>query len=178
MLFNSYVFIIGFLPMTLFLYYFSAKKCGPACAKWVLILASLFFYSWWDVGNLPILLGSIVVNYLTAERILAEEGGKRKIWLAVGVTFNLALLGYFKYAGFTVDNLNGLLGMQLPVPEIALPLGDLFLYVHTDGVSCGRLSRGSAGMAGEQLSSLRDDLPAPHRRTDPVSQRHDPPVQR
>ena len=132
MLFNSYVFIIGFLPMTLFLYYFSAKKCGPACAKWVLILASLFFYSWWDVGNLPILLGSIVVNYLTAERILAEEGGKRKIWLAVGVTFNLALLGYFKYAGFTVDNLNGLLGMQLPVPEIALPLGiSFFTFTQT-----------------------------------------------
>lgn len=132
MLFNSYVFIIGFLPMTLFLYYFSAKKCGPACAKWVLILASLFFYSWWDVGNLPILLGSIAVNYLTAERILAAEGGKRNIWLAIGVAFNLALLGYFKYAGFTVDNLNGLLGMQLPVPEIALPLGiSFFTFTQT-----------------------------------------------
>lgn len=178
MLFNSYVFIIGFLPMTLFLYYFSAKKCGPACAKWVLILASLFFYSWWDVGNLPILLGSIAVNYLTAERILAEEGGKRKIWLAVGVAFNLALLGYFKYAGFTVDNLNGLLGMQLPVPEIALPLGISF-FTFTQTAYLVDAYRGEV-RAWPVSSYLLFVTIFPHLIAGPIlyQQRHDSPVQR
>lgn len=126
MLFNSYIFIIGFLPITLILYYLSAKKFGSQCARIVLILASLFFYSWWDVRNLPILLGSILVNYILAGRILNSEGKNRKAWLILGILFDLGLLGYFKYSAFAVETVNGLFHTGLAVPQIVLPLGISF----------------------------------------------------
>lgn len=127
MLFNSYVFIIGFLPLTLILYYLSAKKFGSQCARCVLILASLFFYSWWDVRNLPILLASILVNYVLAGRILQSGGGRaRKVWLIAGILFDLGLLGYFKYTAFAVETINSLLQTGFAVPQIVLPLGISF----------------------------------------------------
>lgn len=126
MLFNSYVFILGFLPITLVLYYLSAKKFGSQCARIVLILASLFFYSWWDVRNLPILLGSILVNYVLAGRILHSEGKNRKAWLILGILFDLGLLGYFKYSAFAVETVNGIFHTGIAVPQIVLPLGISF----------------------------------------------------
>lgn len=126
MLFNSYIFIIGFLPITLILYYLSAKKFGSQCARIVLILASLFFYSWWDVRNLPILLGSILVNYVLAGRILQSEGKSRKGWLVLGILFDLGLLGYFKYSAFAVETVNGIFHTGFAVPQIVLPLGISF----------------------------------------------------
>lgn len=126
MLFNSYIFIIGFLPITLILYYLSAKKFGSQCARIVLVLVSLFFYSWWDVRNLPILLGSILVNYVLAGRILRSEGKSRKAWLILGILFDLGLLGYFKYSAFVVETVNGIFHTGLAVPQIVLPLGISF----------------------------------------------------
>lgn len=126
MLFNSYVFILDFLPITLILYYLSAKKFGSQCARIVLILASLFFYSWWDVRNLPILLGSILVNYILAGRILHSEGRNRKAWLILGILFDLGLLGYFKYSAFAVETVNGIFHTGFAVPQIVLPLGISF----------------------------------------------------
>lgn len=126
MLFNSYVFIIGFLPLTLILYYLSAKTFGSQCARCVLILASLFFYSWWDVRNLPILLGSILVNYILAGRIQQSKGKERKAWLTAGIVFDLGLLGYFKYTAFAVETVNSLLQTEFAVPHIVLPLGISF----------------------------------------------------
>lgn len=126
MLFNSYIFIIGLLPITLILYYLSAKKFGSQCARIVLILASLFFYSWWDVRNLPILLGSILVNYVLAGRILHSEGKNRKAWLVLGILFDLGILGYFKYTAFAVETVNGIFHTGFAVPQIVLPLGISF----------------------------------------------------
>lgn len=64
MLFNSYEFIFIFLPITLVLYYLIVKKIGSIYAKYFLILASVAFYSYWDIRNSPILLVSIAVNFL------------------------------------------------------------------------------------------------------------------
>lgn len=126
MLFNSYVFILGFLPLTLILYYLSARWFGSLCARCVLILASLFFYSWWDVRNLPILLGSILLNYFIAGQILRCAGRGRKAWLTAGIVFDLGLLGYFKYTAFAVDTVNSLFHTGFAVPQIVLPLGISF----------------------------------------------------
>lgn len=126
MLFSSYIFIFCFLPVTLILYYLSAKKLGSEAARWVLVLASLFFYSWWDVRNLPILLGSILVNYFVVNRIWRSDGRTKKVWLIAGIAFDLALLGYFKYTAFAVETMNQLLGAGLTVPGIVLPLGISF----------------------------------------------------
>lgn len=126
MLFNSYIFIIGFLPITLILYYLLAKKFGSQCARIVLILASLFFYSWWDIRNLPILLSSILMNYILVGRILHSKGGSRKAWLILGILFGLGLLGYFKYSAFAVETVNGIFHTEFAVPQIVLPLGISF----------------------------------------------------
>lgn len=126
MLFNSYIFILDFLPITLILYYLSAKKFGSQCARIVLILASLFFYSWWDIRNLPILLGSILVNYVLAGRILHSEGKNREAWLILGILCDLGLLGYFKYTAFAVETVNGIFHAGFVVPQIVLPLGISF----------------------------------------------------
>ena len=70
MLFNSYVFIFVFLPVTLAGYFFFGSLKRSKLANVWLVLVSLFFYSYWNVRYLPLLLGSIAVNYLCAGLIL------------------------------------------------------------------------------------------------------------
>jgi len=107
MLFNSPVFIFGFLPVFYVVYLLLSRlRLHFLSLLWVLA-ASLFFYMWWNPRYLPLLLSSIVVNYLIGRALLAASGGRKGI-LALGVVFNLALLGYFKYAGFLAENINAL----------------------------------------------------------------------
>lgn len=129
MLFNSYVFIFLYLPVTLFLYYLFAKKKLTKIATWSLIIQSFVFYSYWDIHYLALLLVSICTNYTLGSLI---EKYKSKCILAFGIIFNLSLLGYYKYAGFFVENLNQLFQLNSPVPEIILPLGiSFFTFTQT-----------------------------------------------
>jgi D-alanyl-lipoteichoic acid acyltransferase DltB (MBOAT superfamily) len=124
MLFNSYVFLLVFLPGALAGCFLLARRSATLAAYW-LLAASLVFYGAWDVRYVPLLLASIAFNYLCGERIAAGPAHARALlWLGVGA--NLALLGCFKYAGFFVDTANGLLGAELRVPGIVLPLGISF----------------------------------------------------
>lgn len=84
---------------------------------------SLAFYSYWDITNLPILLSSISVNFIVGEKI---KRNKQKKWLCIGVCFNLALLAYFKYTNFLIENLCMISGMELSYLDIVLPLGISF----------------------------------------------------
>lgn len=128
MLFNSYTFILAFLPITL-LVYFSLGKFGffKAATAWLLI-ASLYFYANSNIAYLPLLLLSIAVNYTVGRKIeKAEQGSKKaKIWLISGITVNLGLLAYYKYANFLSQSFNQLLGTESILPEIVLPLGISF----------------------------------------------------
>ena len=129
MLFNSYEFIFLFLPATLLIYYRLAKSWGAGTAKNFLIAASLFFYSYWDIGNLPVLLLSVAVNFLAARALYRKRS--RKI-LFLGIFFNLAFLGFFKYTDFILSNINGALGLALPLQNIVLPLGiSFFTFTQT-----------------------------------------------
>lgn len=129
MLFNSYEFILLYLPFTLLVYYKLAKYLGNGYAKGFLILMSLVFYSYWDIGNLPILLASIIVNYIFGHLLTRK---KSKALLAGGIAFNLAFLGYFKYTDFVIQNINALMSMSLPLQHIVLPLGiSFFTFTQT-----------------------------------------------
>ena len=129
MLFNSYEFILLYLPITLILYYQLAKRISNSAAKNFLIFASLCFYSYWDVRNLPILLTSILVNYLFGHFL--SKNRSKKI-LTVGVAFNLLFLGYFKYTDFVLQNLNMLAGTSFELQNIVLPLGvSFFTFTQT-----------------------------------------------
>jgi len=126
MLFNSFQFLLVFLPLTLAGFFLIGRKTHNGALAW-LALASLAFYTWWDPSNLPILLVSIGWNFFFGTRIHQSASRRRKsVLLFVGVAGNLLALGFYKYAAFLVTAFNELLQLGLPTPSIALPLGISF----------------------------------------------------
>ena len=121
MLFNSQLFILGFLPCVLGLYYWAAN--GIALRQSVLVGASLAFYGWWDVRFVPLLVGLTLANWLV---VRAYGRWRQDAWLAGGVVMNLAVLGVCKYADFAADSVVALLGTSHPAWGIVLPLGISF----------------------------------------------------
>ncbi len=126
MLFNSYAFLLAFLPVTLFGYFAFGRLGRTAGAAW-LAACSLFFYAGWDYRYILLLMGSIVGNYVAGSRI-ARNAGKRqgKQLLVIAVVANLILLAYYKYADFFLGNLALVLGTEVPVLGIVLPIGISF----------------------------------------------------
>jgi D-alanyl-lipoteichoic acid acyltransferase DltB (MBOAT superfamily) len=122
-LFNSAVFILAFLPLSWAGFFALGLRGYHRLAVLWLALASLFFYGWWNTTYVPLLLGSMAVNYAIG-RALARQPSKPL--LIAGVAANLALLGYYKYAGFLVQVVDGVSGAAFPIPEIALPLAISF----------------------------------------------------
>lgn len=127
MLFNSPEFLFVFLPVTLLGFFLVARLGQGFAAAW-LGLASLVFYGWWNVTVLPLLVGSIMVNYALGRTLAAATAGGRpnKPLLVAALAANLALLGYFKYADFFLGTVNQLLAGWLPRP---LPLFDIILPI-------------------------------------------------
>lgn len=135
MLFNSYEFIFAFLPITFFIYFYLNSKRLTIAAKGFLVFASLFFYSWWDIVYLPLILSSILFNYLIGTTLSkSNENNKiglnktfsKKSILIFGIVCNVALLGYFKYTNFFLENFNGIFESNIPLQHIILPLGISF----------------------------------------------------
>lgn len=125
MLFNSYVFLIGFLPIALALYA-AVTRFAPALRLPVLLALSCVFYAWWDWRFLPLLLVSVCINWLAAQAV-QDRGWKAAVPLAIAL--NLAVLAVFKYAGFFAT-IAGHAGLAIPKPELALPLGISFFTFH------------------------------------------------
>lgn len=129
MLFNSYIFIFAFLPVTFFVYFYLNKKRLTVAAKAFLVFASLFFYSWWNVDYLPIILSSMLFNYVLGIYLSNQASGddlSKKSLLVLGIGANVALLAYFKYADFLIENLNALLETDIGKLHLALPLAISF----------------------------------------------------
>jgi len=127
MLFNSPLFIILFLPITLMVYWMlHAFNRTQAAVSW-LILMSFCFYAWWDWRYVGLIAGGIMMNYGIVKKLLhTQQQPHRKALLILGVVFNLSLLGYFKYTDFFIENINQLLGLSWPILDIILPLGISF----------------------------------------------------
>ena len=128
MVFSSLIFLYLFLPACLILY-FAGKRISYR--NWLLVIFSLFFYAWGEPVYVLVLMFSALVNYGFGR--LIGHGGTHphaKALVAASVTFNLLLLGYFKYIGFIVENLNHL-GLSLPVPDVVLPIGISFYTFQT-----------------------------------------------
>ena len=118
MLFNTPVFILGFLPVAL-AGFFLAGRIGPRWALGWLVAASLFFYGWWNPKFVLLLAGSILANYAIAQRMRQHAA---RAWLIGGISANLLMLGWFKYANFFI---RGILGVQSEL-QIFLPLAISF----------------------------------------------------
>lgn len=133
MLFNSYLFILFFLPVTLFLYFGLNRLGRETWAKWALIVMSLWFYAYFHLAYLFLLAASILVNFLCVlgMRRVRSGGGSRAAagcrWiLAVGIAFDLGAIFYFKYFNFFLENANALFHLDLKTASILMPLGISF----------------------------------------------------
>ena len=129
MLLNSYTFLLVFLPLVVITFWVLPR--GYARLSF-LIAASLVFYGLWDWRYVPLLLGATLVDWL-AGHVLARtaDGRRRKLLLAAAIALNLGLLGYFKYRGFFLTSLDGLLSLvgaeeALPALRVLLPIGISF----------------------------------------------------
>lgn len=133
MVFNSPIFIFGFLPLALLIYFLSPRNARNI----ILFLASLIFYAWGEGFYVLLLLVSILLNYIFGLMLApGKRGGAltpdnwRKLILGLGVSANLLLLGANKYANFIVNNLNdftALLGdSPIVLAPVHLPLGISF----------------------------------------------------
>jgi alginate O-acetyltransferase complex protein AlgI len=131
MLFNSTEFLFAFLPVTLVGFYLLGANSRNWALGW-LILASLIFYAWWRPINVLIIAPSIAVNF-TLARILArlnqndESPRTSKALLLLGIAFNVAFLGFFKYVDFISSSINDVLNTNLVMTNIILPLGISFI---------------------------------------------------
>lgn len=127
MLFNSYVFITLFLPATLLVYYGLRRFGRPEVPLVWLVLASVFFYGWWNPSYVGLILASIALNYVVGVYLSCEGYPRaRRLLLWLGVSANLATLGYYKYANFFIEQVAGLLDTPAPVLDVALPLAISF----------------------------------------------------
>jgi alginate O-acetyltransferase complex protein AlgI len=124
-LFNSALFVYIFLPLTFAGFFLIAKLNESLAAGW-LTMASIFFYGWWNPIYVPLLLGSVLFNYAAARLLIRTRPQLRHWVLGTAIAIDLALLMYFKYAHFFVENLEQITGNLIMVGEIVLPLGISF----------------------------------------------------
>ena len=128
MLFNSYLFVFVFLPITLILFFIIAIKSHRYALYW-LVSASLVFYATWNPAYLILLLTSICFNFFIGKNIaiLNKKNSVYAKYLTIfGVAANIILLVYYKYFGFLIDNFNMLFKGDIQNPHIILPLGISF----------------------------------------------------
>lgn len=126
MLFNSYIFLFAFLPLAWAGFAALCRRDDRRPAKIWIILCSLAFYGWFNPADLPVILGSIGVNFALARAIAAGPARRRAVLFAWGAAANTALLAYYKYTRFFVLDVLAPLGVTLPAPPIELPLGISF----------------------------------------------------
>jgi alginate O-acetyltransferase complex protein AlgI len=135
MVFSSVTFLFFFLPAVLLAYYLMPRRARNA----LLVLASLLFYTWGAGWIVLVLLVSIGLNGLFGlgvERAMeADQRRRAQVILAVAVVMNVGLLAWFKYANFTVDTVNGMLGATgggaLAWTDVLLPIGISFYTFHS-----------------------------------------------
>lgn len=126
MLFNSFEFVMLFLPIAYGIYHLGYRY-GNRISIVILILFSLIFYAYWNINYLLLLLASVFCNYVLHRVICRCQGEARgKILLYVGIVLNLGLIGYYKYYNFFADNIAVLCGKDFHNLDIFLPLGISF----------------------------------------------------
>lgn len=124
MLFSSIVFLFYFLPIVLLVYFIVPKKAKNV----VLLIASIFFYSWGEPIYVILMIFSAIFNYFMAIDIgrakVHQQSGKST--LIFTVVINLFILSFFKYYGFLMDTVNDVLGTDIHYTALALPIGISF----------------------------------------------------
>ncbi len=131
MVFSSVVFMLYFLPVTVGIYYLAARCTSKSFVKnFILLIASLVFYAWGEPIYIVLMLISIYFNYIIGRdiddaRSRADEK-RAKAAFVISIVFNLGVLGFFKYYGFVIDNINSIFKTEISVTSLSLPVGISF----------------------------------------------------
>ncbi|MFR8548138.1 MAG: MBOAT family O-acyltransferase [Lachnospiraceae bacterium] len=131
MIFSSLLFLFRFLPAVLIVYYIVPRSIRNL----VLLLFSLLFYAWGEPVYILLMLVSILVSYaggivVDGQKKKGNEG-RAKAALIVSSVISLSLLGFFKYADFAINTVNGLTGAGFELLHLALPIGISFYTFQT-----------------------------------------------
>ncbi|HEX3754910.1 MAG TPA: MBOAT family O-acyltransferase [Rhizomicrobium sp.] len=126
MLFNSFAFLLVFLPCTFLLTEATSRFLSARFAMATLTVASWVFYAFSGIRFLGLLLALTIVNYLIGRFIAGSSDPFKRAFLAIGCALNLSVLGYFKYRGFAIDTIDSAFGLHFPIPQLILPLGISF----------------------------------------------------
>ena len=125
MAFNELHFLFLFFPVVLLLHKLIPGMMGKNV---VLLVCSLIFFAWGTPEYVFLMILIILFNYFSGMEIAAqkEAGYSGKFALVTAVIANLVLLGFFKYWGFVIENINGLLRTRIPVRQLSMPIGVSF----------------------------------------------------
>ena len=124
MIFSSIIYLFFFFLIVLAAYYLVPRRWKNLC----LVIFSLVFYAWGEPVYVLLMILTILVDYCCGLLIgrFAERRGAAKAVVLGNVLINLALLGWFKYAGLLVSTFDQITGLGISVPEVALPIGISF----------------------------------------------------
>ena len=129
MVFSSIPFLFFFFPIFLLLYYISPFKIKNL----ILLIFSLIFYAWGEPVYIVLMIFSSVVDYTNGRLIEKYRDNKvlKRTFMICSVVINLALLGFFKYSDFLIENINNLFNLSIPLLELGLPIGISFYTFQT-----------------------------------------------
>ncbi len=124
MVFSSITFLYFFLPALIIIYYIAPKKLKNL----VMLIGSLTFYAWGEVRYIFIMLVLSLVDYICGRNIdkYLDNAKKRKLFMLIDVGVNLLVLFFFKYGDFFIVNINSMLGVNIPILDMPLPIGVSF----------------------------------------------------
>ena len=140
MYFNSYNFVLYFMPVLLVGYYILGKKFKPAAAHMWLLAFSILFCATHGIPETLILLGDVIVNYLISKavsNISSEKQKAGKALVALSVTANIGVLFVFKYLGFFVSVIDMITGKDFSVSMLLMPVGISYLTFRMIGYTVG-----------------------------------------
>ena len=162
MLFNSHVFILLFLPITLAGYFLLGRLADTRPVRLWLLLASLAFYGWWSPAFRGLLAGSMLANYALGHRIGAlrtRAPGPARVLMLLGVAANIGLLAWYKYATFIVGNIAALTGLEFAVGGVVLPLAiSFYTFPHLrEGPGAPGPQDGPCHTADLEVEARRDE---------------------
>ncbi len=129
MVFSSILFLFRFMPAAFLIYYAVPRRFK----NFTLLVLSLIFYSWGEVRYFPIMVASVLVDYIASNGIERNRHSKLRcrLFLLLSVIFNLGMLGFFKYTDFIISNINALFGTTIGLLKLTLPLGISFYTFQT-----------------------------------------------
>lgn len=128
MVFSSTLFLFRFLPIFVILYFLAPGRMK----NFILFLGSLIFYAWGEPVYVVLMLFSTVSDYLHGMAICAcKRKGTKRFFLVSSIIVNLTVLCFFKYADFLIETANLILGTQIPLLNLPLPIGISFYTFQT-----------------------------------------------